>query len=275
MIMTKEKFTKTIASISECVNSVAKESTLLYSGGIDSTVLLYIIKDIVKRNNIPVYYIETGLNRESSIEKAIAFCKSQNINLNVVDIKEQIFKSLNGIVDYNERRTLLAGIFLETTKRITQGKSVIDATIRDDSRSLLIETKEFENIQPLKSLSKRKVLGLLKYLNIDKIYKAPLPFPSGGYSRKIIGVFNEVNLAMIKQVDEMFTKEINLKSKQIELCDVILWQSSINNFIFRISSNDKIDIAELEKIITKINKKFDFANKCLVDVSENVKKFYT
>ena len=273
--MVNQIFEKMIAEIRECINEVANDSALLYSGGIDSTVLFYIIKDIIKDNNIPVYYIETGLNRGNALDNATQFCKKYDINLNVVDITERTYTALNSIADYNKRRELLANIFLVTTREIAYGKTVVDATIKDDSRALLIETKEFKNIQPVKSLSKNDIFGLSKYLQIDKIYKAPLPFPSGGYSRKIMGEFNKKNLEMIKQVDEAFNNEISLKYGQVRFCDVILWHTLINNFIFRVSIDDKADLVALEKIIAKINKKFVFIDKCLIDVSANIKKFYT
>src|SRR3989338_4755887 len=114
-----------------------------FSGGKDSSVMLYLLAGIVKKNpkmHLEAIMVNEGIHgyREESIAKAKEFCKKLEINLTVVDVKAKKGKTIDEIAKQNNelRPCSYCGVFRrsllnETARELKATKLAIGHNLDD------------------------------------------------------------------------------------------------------------------------------------------------
>ncbi|MEO0270741.1 MAG: glutamine-hydrolyzing GMP synthase [candidate division WOR-3 bacterium] len=221
-----------------------KPCFLALSGGVDSSVLAFLLRKSIPENFYPIF-VDTGLLKEKEKERVERIFKDFK-NLKIVEAKDDFLNALKGVKDPEEKRKIIGKVFFEVFEREARSISkekgekigfLAQGTLYPD----LIESKSYKGpsskikthhnvggvpekhpfilIEPFKELFKDEVRTIGKKLKVpDEIIKRH-PFPGPGMAVRIIGEINEEKLEIIKKADLIVEEEI----KRAKLYDK-LWQ---------------------------------------------------
>lgn len=148
-------------SVEHTVKKTIRENNLIerhdhiavgFSGGKDSSVLLYLLSQIAKNRDdlkISAILINEGISgyREYSLPKAKAFCKKLNVNLEVVEVEKKVGKTIDMIMhdkakDPKLRACTYCGAFRRTyineaARKIGATKVAIGHNLDDEVQSIM------------------------------------------------------------------------------------------------------------------------------------------
>ena len=231
-------------TIKELKKEIGDEKVLCgLSGGVDSSVLAFLLHKAIGKNLIAVF-IDNGLLRKDEVKSVRErFKKHHRINLKVIDAEDDFLRALKGIRDPEKKRKIIGRKFIEVfekeTKKLGTIKYLAQGTLYPDvieSRSPLggpsatIKTHHnvgglprrlrFKLIEPLKDLFKDEVRLVGKELGLPDEIVARQPFPGPGLAVRIIGTIDKKVLDVLREADRILIDEIkraNLYHK--------LWQS--------------------------------------------------
>jgi len=201
------------------------------SGGIDSLVAALLTYKAIGEQ-LHCIFINTGLmqkNEEEEIKQI--FNKFFNLNLNIYDYKEVFVKSLERVVDPEEKRKIVGNLFInifeEKAKKIGGVTHLLQGTLYSDviesspGSGLTAKIKSHHNVgglpekmnlkllEPLKDLFKDEVRRVGKSMGLpDKIIWRQ-PFPGPGLAIRIVGEVTEEKLSILREADEIIRREID------------------------------------------------------------------
>ena len=196
------------------------------SGGIDSTVLVALLKQAVG-DNFVCLFIDTGLHRIGQAEKVRILGKRLGLQLRVVDASEHVLHSLvgHGISQPHAKKEVLKkvfnDIFFDAIRTIGNCEFFAHGTIKDDSEELvgggqsqLVDWQRcgLRVIKPLGSLTKAEVRRIGMHLGIDGDLLATHPLSAWGLARKIVGEVTEERLEAVRQADNILVRELASRS---------------------------------------------------------------
>ncbi len=141
------------------------------SGGKDSTVVLYLLKNLLKDRTLKIQAIaiDEGIHdyRDKSLEFLKEFCKKNNIKLNIYSYKKEFGKSLDEILKtYKKIPCSICGVLRryllnKKSKELNVNKLVTGHNLDDESQSILMN-----NFRNNLKISAR--LGPITGIKIDK-----------------------------------------------------------------------------------------------------------
>lgn len=255
------------------------------STGVDSTVLAILLGKILNQN-IKCIYIDTGLNRLSDYDDLEYIAnKYPLLEIEKVDISNIVIKELEGIYKQEEKKEIIKNSFRKTLdetikKHIkTDNYKLVHGSIVTDTFNLF--QVDSNTIAPLNCLIKEEVRELGRKFGLDNKLVEKLKFPVVGYARKIVGEITKEKLDKVKIIDKDFCENMYNKNNEIlkaQYIDVsIISNDDIDIFVYRIDrriiDNGIIQLNDCIEIIRKIEKKYIFINKSLLDVSEDTDTF--
>ncbi len=230
-----EEFVENI--ISDIKDSVGDEKAICaLSGGVDSSVAALLVHKAIGKNLTSVY-VDSGLMREGETEVLKKVFKDHyQMNVDIVDSKDEFLKALRGIVDPEEKRKIIGKIFIQVFEKesIKSGaRFLVQGTIYPD----VIESagsKHAKNIkshhnvgglpaevnlvliEPLRNFYKDQVRKIGEILGLPESITERQPFPGPGLAVRIIGEVSEYNLEILRKADAIVTEELK---------DTKLWQA--------------------------------------------------
>ncbi|MEM3046292.1 MAG: ExsB family transcriptional regulator, partial [Candidatus Bathyarchaeia archaeon] len=83
------------------------------SGGVDSTVTAVLGHKAVGKA-LTVVFLDDGLMREGEPEEVTSMLRGQGLHVELLDVKEDFFKALRGVVDPEEKRKAFREAFYQT-----------------------------------------------------------------------------------------------------------------------------------------------------------------
>jgi GMP synthase (glutamine-hydrolysing) len=208
-------------SIQKIQKDIKGRAIIALSGGVDSSVCAVLAHRAIGDLLTPIY-IDTGLMRKGeteTIKKIFA-----DMNLQVVDGKENFLKALKGKTDPEIKRKAVGEAFIrefEREARLLGAKCLIQGTIYPDRIESeggikshhnvggLPSVMDFESIvEPIADLYKDEVREVARALGLPKEISDRMPFPGPGLSVRIIGEVTEEKLDVVREANAIVEEEL-------------------------------------------------------------------
>jgi len=208
-------------SIQKIKKDIKGRAIIALSGGVDSSVCAVLAHRAIGDLLTPIY-VDTGLMRkgETEIIKRIF----SDMNLQVIDGKENFLKALKGQIDPEKKRKAVGEAFIrefEREARLLGAKCLIQGTIYPDRIESeggikshhnvggLPSVIDFESIvEPIADLYKDEVREVAKALGLPHEISDRMPFPGPGLSVRIIGEVTEEKLDVVREANAIVEEEL-------------------------------------------------------------------
>ncbi len=222
-----EEFVKNI--IEDVKDSVGGEKAICaLSGGVDSSVAALLVFKAIGRN-LTSLYIDSGLMREGETDALRqVFSKHYDMNIKVIDAKEEFLKNLKEVTDPEQKRKIIGKIFIEVFEKAAKengAKFLVQGTIYPDviesagtkhakvikshhNVGGLPENMNLVLIEPLRNFYKDEVRKIGKVLGLPEEIINRQPFPGPGLAVRIIGDVTEKKLEILRKADKIIQEEI-------------------------------------------------------------------
>jgi GMP synthase (glutamine-hydrolysing) len=189
-----------------------------------------IMSKALKPTQWKAVYIDFGTMRYNETEDVWTCCKELGIPLQLIDLSQECFQSLEGVVDPEQKRKIMGKLFVDAFKNarkqfnptiLAQGTiypDVIESSHHKGQSDVikshhnvggLPEDLNLKLLEPLRWFFKDEVRMLGKELGLpDKIINRH-PFPGPGLSIRIIGEVTVEKIETVRNADRIFMEHIN------------------------------------------------------------------
>jgi len=241
------KPTDQISEIIDYVHKTVGDSRVLMgtSGGVDSTVAAYLIRQAIGKKLFCVF-VDNGLLRENEREEVVAaFLDMGFENFIAIDASDEFIDALDGIEDPEEKRKIIANKFIEVFERkakeledeygkfefLGQGTIYPDrvesaatgkstAVIKSHHNVRLPHWMKLKLVEPLRDLYKDEVRQVGHALGIPSKMITRQPFPGPSLAIRISGPVTREQLSILRHADVILQNVIEKESFYSEI-----WQS--------------------------------------------------
>ena len=212
------------------------------SGGVDSSVTAALISRAVGRQ-LTCILVDNGLLRHREAEEVVEMFRGRfDLELVVVDAREEFLSVLAGVSDPEAKRKAIGKTFIDVFEReaarVTGVKFLAQGTLYPDvieSQSVrgpsavikshhnvggLPERLPFALLEPLRNLFKDEVRALGKALDMPARILGRHPFPGPGLAIRVLGDVTDEKLDIVREADRIFIEALH----EHELYDQI-WQA--------------------------------------------------
>lgn len=213
------------------------------SGGVDSAVAAVLIHEAIGDQLISIF-VDHGLLRKGEAQEVVnLFRGAYNIPLVHVDAGERFLGALKGVVDPEQKRRVIGGLFIDIFEEeadklggaefLAQGTlypDIIESVSFTGGPSVTIkshhnvgglpERMNLKLLEPLRELFKDEVRALGRELGLPDAFVSRHPFPGPGLAIRIPGEVTPEKLAILREADAIYLEEI----RQAGLYDRI-WQA--------------------------------------------------
>ncbi len=210
------------------------EKTLVaVSGGVDSTVTAFILREIFG-DNLHLVFLETGFNRVGESEFVSRFFPERGFRyVHIVDVRRRFLDALRGVADPREKRSVFSRLYFEVLNEVVSrledrygsfrylGQGTLYPDVVETGRTsrytdmikghhnvLHSELSRLEPLEPLRYLYKDEVRAVARRLGIPREVYMKHPFPGPGYLVRIIGPVDEERLEIVKKADAIVVEEL-------------------------------------------------------------------
>ena len=224
-----------IGDIIQDVRDIVGESRVLMgtSGGVDSTVAAYLIREAIG-SRVFCVFVDNGLLREGEKEEVVrAFIEMGFEHFVAVDAQDEFVDALEGVEDPEDKRAIIADKFIEVFERtandlesehgefefLGQGTIYPDrvesaatgkdtAVIKSHHNVRLPDWMKLNLVEPLRNLYKDEVRQVGLSLNIPSHMINRQPFPGPSLAIRIGGPVTRDQLAILKQADAILQETL-------------------------------------------------------------------
>ena len=236
-----------IGDIIEYVNDTVGESRVLLgtSGGVDSTVVAYLIRQAIG-SRLYCVFVDNGLLRTGEREEVVAAFDEMGFEHFVaIDAADEFIDALEGIEDPEEKRKIIADKFIEVFERkakeleneygkfefLGQGTIYPDrvesaatgkatAVIKSHHNVRLPDWMKLKLVEPLRDLYKDEVRQVGFKIDIPKHMITRQPFPGPSLAIRISGPITRDQLTILRHADSILQEVIENESFYPDI-----WQS--------------------------------------------------
>jgi GMP synthase (glutamine-hydrolysing) len=209
---------------------VGKKKILLgLSGGVDSSVLAFLLHEAIGENCIPVF-INNGLLRGNESEEVKALFEFSHIKIYQYDYSKAFLTELAGVKEPEKKRKIIGRVFIESFEEVAEQYHGIEflaqgtlypdviesgavsghaVTIKSHHNvGGLPEKMSFKVIEPFKELFKDEVRSVGRVLNVPEKIIGRHPFPGPGLAVRCLGEVNEDRLKILRAADKIFIETL-------------------------------------------------------------------
>ena len=206
------------------------------SGGVDSAVTALLIHEAIG-DRLTCVFVDHGLLRLGEVQGVVRLFRGHyNIPLVHVEAGKQFLEALTGIVEPEEKRKIIGGLFITTFEReakkiaadgrglpefLAQGTlypDVIESVPASGGPSVTIkshhnvgglpERMNMKLIEPLRELFKDEVRALGRELGLPESFVNRHPFPGPGLAIRCPGGVTSEKLDILRRADAIYLNEI-------------------------------------------------------------------
>lgn len=208
-------------SIEKIKKDVKGRAIIALSGGVDSSVCAVLAHRAIGELLTPIY-IDTGLMRRGETERIKKIFS--DMNLQVIDGKENFLRALKGLTDPEKKRKAVGEAFIREFEKEAKklGASyLIQGTIYPDRIESEGGIKSHHNvgglpsvidfkgiIEPIADLYKDEVREVARALGLPGEISDRMPFPGPGLSVRIIGEVTEEKLDVVRAANAIVEEEL-------------------------------------------------------------------
>ena len=213
-------------AVKEIRRTVGDGKVLLgLSGGVDSSVLAFLMHEAIGDNCVPVF-INNGLLRENETEEVKSLFEASHIKIYQHDYTQAFLSELAGVTEPEKKRKIIGRVFIEAFEEVAKQIEDIDFLAQGTLYPDVIESgaitghavtiKSHHNvgglpekmslkvIEPFKELFKDEVRAVGRVLNVPVKIIGRHPFPGPGLAVRCLGAVSEERLAILRAADQIF-----------------------------------------------------------------------
>lgn len=221
----------------DVLNALPRKSRviLLFSGGVDSTVVAAMLGPILQERLICVT-IDTGGLRDDEMREIRRNAVAARCALHVVEAKQEFLAALNGLIDGEEKRLEFQRIYNKKVQEIKDGfkiSHIIQGTLAADiigsgkvGNAVRIHTHHnvgAESITPLSGLFKDEVRDIARFLGLPDFVSERMPFPGPGLYIRIVGIpVTEETLSIVRWADARVWEVISASGIEKDISQLIV-----------------------------------------------------
>jgi len=206
-----------------------KKVILGLSGGVDSSVLAFLMHEAIGDNCIPVF-INNGLLRSNESAEVKALFEASHIKIYQYDYSTAFLSELAGVEEPEKKRKIIGRVFIESFEEVAKNYTDIDFLAQGTLYPDVIESgavsghavtiKSHHNVgglpdimslkvlEPFKELFKDEVRAVGRVLNVPTKIIARHPFPGPGLAVRCLGVITEERLEILRAADKVFIETL-------------------------------------------------------------------
>jgi GMP synthase (glutamine-hydrolysing) len=195
------------------------------SGGVDSSVLAFLMHDAIGENCVPVF-INNGLLRQNETEEVKSLFEASHVKIYQHDYTDAFLSELAGVVEPEKKRKIIGRVFIEAFEEVAREIKGIDFLAQGTLYPDVIESgaitghavtiKSHHNvgglpekmslkvIEPFKELFKDEVRAVGRVLNVPAKIIGRHPFPGPGLAVRCLGAVSEDRLSILRAADQIF-----------------------------------------------------------------------
>jgi GMP synthase (glutamine-hydrolysing) len=215
----------------EAVREKVKKGKILcaLSGGVDSTVMAFLLKKAVGDALVPLF-IDNGLLRLNEGEQVTKRLQAAGLNVRYYDASEYFLTGLQNVENPEEKRKIIGRAFVDVFEKIAseiegihylaQGTLYPDviesggfrgtAQVIKTHHNLIdvIQKMKLELIEPFREIFKDEVRRIGKELNLPDEILYRQPFPGPGLAVRLLGPISREGLDLLRKADAVVKEEI-------------------------------------------------------------------
>lgn len=198
------------------------------SGGVDSSVLAFLLHKAVGDDLIPIF-IDNGLLRADEGRIVQERFAKHGVKIVFVDAAERFLNELDGVSDPEQKRRIIGKVFVEEFFReageidfLAQGTLYPDVIESVSTKGPSDKIKTHHNrvdeilklkdegrvLEPFDELFKDEVREIGRELNVPEEIVSRHPFPGPGLAVRIIGDITAERLDILRQADSIVIEEM-------------------------------------------------------------------
>lgn len=213
-------------AIKDIRDTVGEGKVLLgLSGGVDSSVLAFLMHEAIGDKCVPVF-INNGLLRQRETEEVKSLFEASHIKIYQHDYTDAFLSELAGVVEPEKKRKIIGRVFIEAFEEVAREIKGIDFLAQGTLYPDVIESgtmaghgvtiKSHHNvgglpekmalkvIEPFKELFKDEVRDVGRVLNVPVKIISRHPFPGPGLAVRCLGAVSEDRLSILRAADQIF-----------------------------------------------------------------------
>lgn len=213
-------------AIKEIRATVGDDKVLLgLSGGVDSSVLAFLMHEAIGDNCVPVF-INNGLLRANETEEVKSLFAASHVKIYQHDYSQAFLSELAGVTEPEKKRKIIGRVFVESfeevartipgIKFLAQGTLYPDVIESGAITGHAVTIKSHHNVgglpekmslkvlEPFKELFKDEVRAVGRVLNVPVKIIGRHPFPGPGLAVRCLGAVSEERLNVLQAADQIF-----------------------------------------------------------------------
>ncbi len=206
-----------------------KKVLLGLSGGVDSSVLAFLMHEAIGDNCVPVF-INNGLLRSNETEEVKSLFEASHIKIYQYDYTQAFLSELAGVTEPEKKRKIIGRVFIEAFEEVAREIKAIDFLAQGTLYPDIIESgaitghavtiKSHHNvgglpekmalkvIEPFKELFKDEVRAVGRVLNVPAKIIGRHPFPGPGLAVRCLGAVSAERLEILQAADKIFIETL-------------------------------------------------------------------